>query len=263
VIATIAILTVLLAAPPAAMPAPETTQAFDRYIAVAEARIGHEEVSVDSFLALPSGSATASEDDLRGGEVVISATGPTTMLIPGGLIHDWTGAVLVPHASVSKVLRIVQDYNHLAGYYAPALLASRLISRDGDDFHIFLRMREHKVITVVLDSEYDVHYGRLDSSHQFSFSRSTRVTEIADAGQPNERAINAADNHGYLWRLNTYWRFAQEGDGVIVECEAISLTRTIPTGLGWLIGPYLSDIPRESLRSTLINTREAVEAASH
>lgn len=141
-------------------------------------------------------------------------------------------------------------------------MASRLISRDGDNLHIFLRMREHKVITVVLDGEYDVRYGRLDASHQYSFSRSAQITEIVDAGESHEHPLADVDSHGYLWRMNSYWRFVQTDDGVVVECEAISLTRGIPTGLSWLIEPYLSDIPRDSLRSMLIETRDAVESVA-
>jgi hypothetical protein len=110
----------------------------------------------------------------------------------------------------------------------------------------------------VLDSEYDVRYGRLDADHQFSFSRSTRIKEIGDAGGPREHAVANAESHGYLWRLNAYWRFAQRGDGVVVQCEAVSLTRDVPAGLGWLVGPLIRAIPRESLQASLGATRDAV-----
>ena len=63
---------------------------------------------------------------------------------------------------------------------------------------------------------------------------------------------------GYLWRMNTYWRFEERDGGVYVQCESISLTRDIPRGLGWLIEPFVTSIPRESLQDTLGNTRLAV-----
>lgn len=143
------------------------------------------------------------------------------------------------------------------------MTSSKLISRNGDNFRILLRLHEHKVITVVIDSEYDVRYGRLDAARQFSWSRSTRMTEIADAGGAHEHAVSAADNHGYMWRLISYWRFSQVSDGVVVQCEAISLTRNVPTGLGWLIGPFVREIPRESLETTLKQTRDAVPSKEH
>jgi hypothetical protein len=135
---------------------------------------------------------------------------------------------------------------------------SRLVAHNGDDFQVFMRLHKHKVVTVVLDSEYNVHYGRTDAAHQYSFSRSTRVSEIADPGTPDERTLAAGHDHGFMWRLNSYWAFEQAEDGVLIECEAISLTRDIPTGLGWMIGPFVNSIPRESLQFTLDATRKAL-----
>jgi hypothetical protein len=45
-----------------------------------------------------------------------------------------------------------------------------------------------------------------------------------------------------------------------MECEAVSLTRDIPSGLGWLIEPIIRQLPRESLVNTLRKTREALPA---
>ena len=61
-----------------------------------------------------------------------------------------------------------------------------------------------------------------------------------------------------MWRLNSYWAFEQVEDAVLVECEAISLTRDIPNGLGWMVGPFVNSIPRESLEFTLDATRKAL-----
>jgi hypothetical protein len=58
--------------------------------------------------------------------------------------------------------------------------------------------------------------------------------------------------------MNTYWRFEEKNGGTYVECRSISLTRDIPVGLGWLIGPYVTSVPRESLTFTLATTRSAV-----
>ena len=61
-----------------------------------------------------------------------------------------------------------------------------------------------------------------------------------------------------MWRLNSYWRFKQEADAVIVECESISLSRDIPIALGWLVRPFVTSVPRESLESTLGSLRDAL-----
>jgi|SRR5215471_14648601 len=242
-------------------PQKRTADAFDRYISEAETRITKQRNSQQSFLRIDSVSSSQRSEvlqRLRRGDVVVEKQGKTPTEVTGGLIHDWVGTVLIPHATVAQVVSMVRDYNHLTQYYSPDVVQSRLISGSGDDLRVYMRLRKHKVVTVVLDTEYAVHYVRLDPAHQFSFSRSTRVSEIADPGSKTEHALPADQDHGFMWRLNSYWAFEQADDGVLVECEAISLTRGIPTGLGWIVDPFVQSIPRESLQFTLGATRKAL-----
>jgi hypothetical protein len=60
-----------------------------------------------------------------------------------------------------------------------------------------------------------------------------------------------------MWRLNTYWSYEERDGGLYLQVEAVSLTRSVPRGLGWAIGPYVERVPRESLEFTL---RSAVKA---
>jgi hypothetical protein len=57
--------------------------------------------------------------------------------------------------------------------------------------------------------------------------------------------------------MNTYWRFEEKDGGTYIECQSVSLTRDIPTGLGWMIGPFVTSVPRESLTFTLTTARKA------
>jgi hypothetical protein len=113
-----------------------------------------------------------------------------------------------------------------------------------------LRLRQHHVLTVVLDTDYDVVFSRLDTQHVASFSRSTRIAEIAAPGTRDERLLGATEDHGFLWRLDTWWSGEQADGGLYVQVESVSLTRSVPTGFAWLIGPYLESVPRESLAFT-------------
>jgi hypothetical protein len=236
-----------------------TTEAFDQYVTRTEARITQSREKADSFLAI---DALAPEQRtqvlvrLKQGEITIEKQGDTPSQIPGGLIHDWVGTILIPKTRIPQILALIQDYDHSSRNYSPDVVQSRLVSRHDDDFQVFMRLKKHKVITVVLDTEYDIHYSRLDAAHQYSISRSTRISEVADPGTPTEHALPAGHDHGFMWRLNSYWAFEQLDDGVLIECEAISLTRDIPPGLGWMIGPFVNSIPRESLQFTLEATRK-------
>ena len=244
---------------------PETSQAFDHYIAQAETRINQQQSQANRFLkldSLPGDQRSGVLRRLHQGEVVVEKMANTPEEIPGGLIHDWQGWVFIPNVTVGQVVGLIREYDHLARYYSPDVLQSRLISAHGDDLHVYMRLQKHRVVTVVLDTEYDVHYGRIDSAHQYSTSRSTRVSEIENPGTPSERGLPQGHDHGYMWRLNSYWAFEQADDGVRVQCEAISLTRDIPTGLAWLIGPFVNSIPQASLQFTLTATRNAMAANS-
>ena len=67
-------------------------------------------------------------------------------------------------------------------------------------------------------------------------------------------------DHGFLWRLNTYWRLEEKDGGVYIECRTISLTRSVLYGLGWLINPIIRTLPRESLAHMLTATAEGVRS---
>lgn len=248
---------------------PEALRGFEQYTRRTEERIAGEVRSDKTFLwiaGLPAARREQALEQLRRGEVLIERmeTRPPDGAIstPGAMIHHWMGTVLIPGATLAQVLRTIQDYDRHQEYFSPEVVRSRTIERDGDDFRVDLRLKRTKVITVVLDTEHRVRYHRLDAAHAYSESRSTRIAELANPGEADERALPAEGDHGFLWRLNSYWRFAGTPEGVYVQCEAVSLTRNIPTGLGWLVGPFIESIPKESLNFTLQSTRAAVPGAA-
>lgn len=237
---------------------PETVRAFDAYIRDTEARLDQRLLPGGRFLWVEDAPGRAAK--VRQGEVAIenrSASGK--MAVPGGLIHDWIGAVFIPGVTLVKTLGLMQDYDRNADNYKPEVLASRLIIRQGNDFKVYLRLMKKKVITVILDTDYDVRYFTLDGGRCHSRAYSTRIAEVQNAGKRDERVLPPGEDSGFLWRLYSYWRFQERDGGVYVECEAISLTRGIPAGLGWLIEPIIISLPRESLENTLQETRTALQ----
>jgi hypothetical protein len=144
-------------------------------------------------------------------------------------------------------------------YYAPDVERSKIESRAGDHFRIFLRFRRHKVITVVLNTEHDVDYFHDAPGRAHSRSSAVRIAEVENAGKSDEREKTPGDDGGYLWRMETWWRMEERDGGVYVQSEVASLTRDIPTGFGWMIGPFVTGIPKETLTFTLEATRKAVQ----
>jgi len=250
---------------------PETLESFNRYVQATEARIDKELARPGVFLhieGLPEPQRSEILASIHKGDIYMErletqdASG-SAIKAPEGLIHHWIGAVFIPGATLRQVLDLVQDYDHHQDVYQPEVVRSQLIHHEGNNYQIFYRLRKKKVITVTLNTNHDVQYFPIDSTHCRSRSVATRLAEVADAGQPGEHEKPIGHDGGFLWRMNSYWRFEEKDQGVYVEVESISLTRDIPTGLGWLIKPFVTSIPRESLLMTLGSTRSAVEARVH
>ena len=245
---------------------PATVEAFNRYVQLTEARIKGEVSAPEKFLyvdGLPPERRSQALAALQRGEVLMERLRTTdrpgqTIDAPGGLIHHWLGVVFVPGATLQQTLALMEDYNHHQDVYGPEVVRSRLLNRQDNDFKIFYRLRKKKVITVTLDTNHDVHYFPVDSKRWYSRSYSTRIAEVVDADKPNEREKPPGHDGGFLWRINSYWKFEEKDGGVYIECESISLTRDIPTGLGWLIKPFVTGIPKDSLRMTMGSTRAAL-----
>ena len=232
---------------------PKTVEAFDGYIRDTEQRLA------DSKVFLWADESADRARRVKSGEAVVEPfRGKAVTPVPGGLVHDWVGSVFLPGATLERTLLMVQDYDHHKDVYKPEVIDSRVISHTGNDFHIYLRLLKKKVITVVLSTEHDVKYTPLDKTRWRSVSRTTKIAELDKVGKPEEREKPPGTGEGFLWKLNSYWRFEERDGGTWLECEAISLTRDIPTGLGWLIEPIIRDLPKESLANTLRSTRAAL-----
>ena len=245
----------------------ETIAAFDRYVLLTNARNDAElklGTSLLWFDTLPATRRNSAYAALQRGEVEIhqldTLDAGRAIACPGGMIHHWAAAVFIPHAKLGEVLAVLQDYDHQSTYYAPDVERSKIEARDGDHFRVFLRFRRHKVITVVLDTVHDIHYFQDAPGRAHSRSSAVRIAEVENAGQSDEREKPPGDDGGFLWRMETWWRMREGDGGVYVQSEVVSLTRDIPTGLGWMIGPFVTSIPKDTLLFTMQATRNAIEA---
>jgi len=236
---------------------PATIEAFAAYIREAETAMEHDLSSHQRFLWSDRNSKISQQ--IREGKIVAQFwAGRGPLKVPQGLIHDWIAAVFIPGATIESVLALIQDYDNYKKTYKPDVLDSRLVARQGGDFQIYLRLLKKKIIAVVLDTDHEVHYRSLDRTRWLCRSYTTRIAEVEDAGGPKERVLPPDTGYGFLWRLYSYWRFQQHDGGVYAECRAISLTRDVPFGLGWIIEPIIQKLPKESLIQTLEATRRAL-----
>jgi hypothetical protein len=238
--------------------APQTAEAFDNYIREADAAM---DATLSEATFLWSDLDPRRRKDIREGQIVAQFWARQgAVQVPKGLIHDWIGAAFIPGATVEDTLRLIQDYDNHKTIYKPEVIESKLVSRKGNDFLVYLRLLKKKIITVVLDTDHDVRYRSVDRSRWICHSRTTRIAEVENAGSAKETTLPPDTGHGFLWRLYSYWRFEERESGVGVECRAISLTRDVPYGMGWMIEPIIQKLPKESLIKTLEATRQALQA---
>jgi putative flippase GtrA len=175
--------------------------------------------------------------------------------ISGGKIHHWVGGVFVPGATVQQVVDRLQGGAGKEADFYDDVLASRLLSREGDGLSVFMKLRRESIITVTYNTEHDVRYRRVNGRRATSRSVARKIAELAHAGTPREQEKADGDDHGFLWRLNAYWRYEQADGGVYIEVESVSLSRGIPLVLRPFVTSTVDRIARESLEKTLRSVR--------
>jgi hypothetical protein len=231
------------------------TAAFSAYVGKVESRLAEQHRRPNGFL-VSVGSRSEADLRLRRGELIIEQLTPASKAdLSGALLHHWRGTAFVGGATAGDFERLMKDFSGYPQRFSPQVVRARALSpHDGripDHFTASMRVRQRHVITVVMDTSYDVTFDRLDPQHGFSSSRSTRISEIASPGTAKEHALSDGEEHGFLWRQNIYWSYEERDGGLYMQIESISLTRAIPTGLGWVVRPYVESVPRESLEFTL------------
>ena len=244
---------------------PAMSAAFDRYTRLTEQRINAEVSGSSEFLwidTLPQNRRAEVQRGLRQGGVIIerlqTRDGAQEIAVPDGLIHHWVGTVFVSDTSVKDAVALMQDYERHSKYFAPAIARSKTLQREGNRFRVALRFHVKKIITVTMDTENEAEFFHPGADRAHSRIRSTRVSEIADAGTPQEKAKPAGEENGFMWNLNTYWRFLERDGGTYIQCESLTLTRDVPFALAWIVRPIVTQMPKESLTFTLAKARAAL-----
>ncbi len=248
----------------AAVLKPETTAAFNRYVELTESRMAAD-AKDGRFLVLdtlPDERRSNAYDSVRQGQVYViplrTFDEGQKINVPSGMIHHWVGIVFIPGATISQVADVVTDYSDQAKFYSPEVEASKPLARTSDEVQVFLRLRDKSVVTVVYNGNFDIRNRQLDRTRMYSRSYSTRIAEVADPGTPNEHELPVGRDHGYMWRLYSYWRIQEKDGGTYVQIETVELSRSVPPEFLWLVGPLLESIPRRTLTNLLTATRRAV-----
>ncbi len=236
----------------------ETLRAWNAYIQTVDAR-NHERLS-PQHLFLWTDESVARQRRVQAGEIAVAPMIPhNPKQIPSGLIHHWIGSAFLPNIKLSDVFCIVRNYDRYKDYYRPTVISSKRIRQSGteDQFSMIL-MDKSLFLKTALDSDYTSSFVQVDARRWYSIASTTRVQEIEDYDQPQERKLPCNEGKGYIWRLYSITRFEQRDGGVYVEVEAVALSRDIPASVRWLVNPIVRRVSKNSLVISLRQTQDAV-----
>ncbi len=247
---------------------PETLEAFNRFAAARDAEFDAE-AQRGPFLWVdtqPEPRKQEYDRQLQNQGLVIERLDQTVKGkhydVPDGLVHHWVALVFIPGVHIATVVNLVEDYDHHAKYYAPEVARSKLDSRDGEHFLVYLRFHAKHILTVTVDTWMEAWYRTISATRVVSRSHVTRAQEVENAGQPEEKLLPEGNDRGFLWRLNTYWKYEEKDGGTYVQCESITLTRRIPVLLEPIVAPFVTSVPKDSLVALLNHTRQFAIAAA-
>jgi hypothetical protein len=203
---------------------PETVAAWERYVATTEQGLERSRATTVPL---------ATE--------AIAATGESVH-VPSGTISDWRGAVFIPHLTLDRLLHGLQH----PGTPPPQedVVSSRVIARGDDSLRVGIRLVRHAIVTVSYDTEHDMRFRRVTPTLATARSVATRIEQV-DGG-----------DHGFLWRLHSYWRYEETSGGVLVELRSLTLSRSVPALVRPVAAPLVTRVARESMVRTLDALRQ-------
>jgi hypothetical protein len=181
--------------------------------------------------------------------------------VAAGSIHHFSGSIRIDGARIEQWKKVMQDYPDYPKLFAPDVAgASATVEPDNSSsdqhFHSRLLLNQSTLwIAVAYDSLYDTHYRKIDANRWTSKSASISIKELQDPKNPQAGTLPEGDDHGLLWKTNTYWFARERNNGLDLQVDSMTLSRTIPTGAAW----WGSKRTKEAVEKMLTDTRNAVQ----
>ena len=247
----------------------ETIKAWNDYIASREKQIASELDSSKGFFVMDfqkQQDADAERRKVLAGEISVKrmdpAGGKRDFQIAGGTIHHWRGVVFIPDIPFDFAMSRIR-HPELETELQEDVLESRVLERTSpDQYRLFLKLKRTQIITVVYNTEHLVRFGKHGDDKYSSSSVSEKIAELEQAGSRSEREKPTGNDRGFLWRMNSYWRYQKVSGGILVECETITLSRSIPFLLESLTRPIINNVAGESMERTLRELRKRMVKAA-
>ena len=249
-------------------PKPEALSAFNLYRDKTEARMDADRLAgqflyIDRF---PGPRRQEIDAQLRRGEFYLeqlhTLDGDQKVHVPDGIIHHWIGIAFLPGATLEQTKSVLADYGHQKENYSPDVRQSKLLSENGNSSEVFLQFYSKTIVTAVFNVNFATEITDLSATRSQISSCSTRVAEVENFGQPDERELSPANAHGYMWEICTWWHIEEKAGGTYIQVEAIELSRSVPFAFAWIVNPIIRSVPKTFLSHLLSATQKAVAKKS-
>lgn len=241
----------------------KTLAAWNKYVRLTEERIEKELASSTGFLAQDFQSVPKAEKarhTVLSGRISVQKMKTVNpdgrkIAVPGGTIHHWRGSVLIPDVTIDSVLVQVRKPTEKEDLQED-ILESRILETSEDSLRLYLKLVRSNIVTVTYSTEHLIQYRLHGTERASSRSIATKIAELEHTGTADEREKPEGKDRGFLWRLNSYWRYQQVDGGVVVECESLTLSRGVPMILTPFVKPIITNVAQESMKRTLTSMRD-------
>jgi hypothetical protein len=227
---------------------PGTIKTFENYVAQFERNVEEPFDQAGKMWIDNDSKSTA----FQAGRPVVEPRENTD--IAGGSIHHFSGTIHVRGGTIADVRHVMQDYPNYPKYFKPDVgKGSGLMDSDStpadEHFTSNLSLIQSTLwIAVSYDCVYDTHYRLLEPHRWSSRSTSASIREWKDPRDVSRGYYPEGDDHGFLWRTNTYWFVREKNGGVDLELDSMTLSRPIPTGFAWWGSKRTKDAVDKMLR---------------
>src|SRR5271157_5145740 len=238
----------------------QTLSAWNDYVQSAQTRMNSRLSGNSHFLWVDDDPARYQR--VKRGEIEVAPENDNgSLAVPGGMIHDWIGAVFIPGSSIKQVLATLSDYEHFKDFYHPTVVDAQLLERstDGDLYRMYW-INKVLLVSAGTDTEWRSRTVCLPGHRAYNVAYTTRVQEF-QYGPPNKRELPADQGDGFVWRLYSFARYEERDGGVYLEMETLALTRAVPGSLHMLLTPLITKLSRSSLLLSLRQSRDAVQSS--
>jgi hypothetical protein len=179
-----------------------------------------------------------------------------------GSVHHFSGSIHVNGATIDSIRHVMEDYSHYVEIFKPDLgTASGAKEPDStpEDEHFkakLLLVQTTLWMSVSYDTLYDTHYRRVGKDRWTARSIALNIKELRDPKNLSGGYLPEGDDHGFLWKTNTYWFARERNGGLDLQADSIALSRPNPTGFAW----WGTRRSRDAVEKMLHDVKAAMEA---